>query len=153
MDEHIAQLTASAERLGRLLSEQGVELSASLSGGWSATRAPLQSRALFGGRGTIIGYPYRGFAGDRWTLLHLEGSQAIMTPWLRLGVFGSAASTWLRPSSLPDEWAASATGQARFSAGVTAHVLWDLARIDVGRGLNGGSWEAQLSLTQRFWWL
>ncbi len=133
--------------------EQGVALSASLGGGWGSTDAPLQTRALLGGRGTLLGYPYRAYAGDRWVLLHLEGSQEVAAPWLRLGVFGSAGSTWLRGTSVPEVWGVSQTGQARFSAGITAQTMWDLIRIDLGRGLNGGKWEAQLSLTRRFWWL
>ena len=74
-------------------------------------------------------------------------------PWLRLGVFGSVGSTWLRASSVPLEWSVTETGQARFSAGITAHGFWDLIRIDLGRGLNGGTWQAQLSLAHRFWHL
>jgi len=130
--------------------EEGVEVSASLVGGWSSEESPLQTRALLGGRGTLLGYPYRGWAGDRWTLLRLEASQEVRPAWLRLGVFGSAGSTWLRPGSVPAEWEVSATGLARFSAGFTVRAFWDLLRIDLGRGLNGGVWRAQLSLARQF---
>lgn len=134
--------------------ERGHRMEVSSELGWTSSDSPLQDRALLGGRGTLIGYPYRSFAGDRWSRVHFEASQVVAAPWVRLGVFGSAATSWLRDNSVPESWAVAETGQVRYSAGFTAHVLWELVRIDVGRGLNGGSWQAHVSLARRFWnWL
>lgn len=134
--------------------ERGYRLDLSSELAWTSIDAPLQDRALLGGRGTLVGYPYRSFAGDRWGLVHLEASRVVAAPWVRLGVFGSAARSRLRDESVPDAWSVTETGKVRFSAGLTAHAFWDLLRVDVGRGLNGGSWQAHFSLARRFWnWL
>jgi len=138
----------------RVSIETGVQLGASLSSGWTSSGAPLQSRVLLGGRGTLPGYGFRSFAGDRWLLFQVEGFRQAAAPWVSVGAFGSVGATWLRPGSVPESWEADATGLARYSAGVSARWLWDILRTDLGRGLNGGEWQVQLSVHTRFWpWL
>lgn len=122
-----------------------------LEGGWTSAAAPTQTLTLLGGRGTLLGYEFRAFAGDRWARFHVEGFHLLDTPWLSLGAFGSVGATWLRPGSAPTSWDVRTTGLARWSAGFSARWFWDILRTDLGRGLNGGGWEFQASVHPRFW--
>ncbi len=133
---------------------RGTSAGASLRGGWTSESAPLHHRYLLGGRGTLPGYGFRGFGGDRYLLARVETSKTVREPWLGLGVFGAVGATWLRSESTPVEWDTSVTGLARYSAGFTASAFWDVLHLELGRGLNGGGWELQLYVSPRFWpWL
>ncbi len=142
--------------LRRELHQRGAALEAELHVGISTKNAPVQTLFLLGGRHTLPGYPYRSFIGDQMALLGVEGSQAVLAPWLKVHVFGAAGVMSFGRSTLPDPgWLRQTTDGLTSSAGLGLKLGWDLLRFDVGRGLNdGGDWEFVFSVQRRFWeWL
>jgi hypothetical protein len=142
--------------LRRELHRRGAALEAELRVGISTEDAPVQTLSLLGGRHTLPGYAFRSFIGDQMALLRIEASQAVLTPWIEVHVFGAAGVTGFTRSILPDPgWLRRGTDGVKSSAGLGLNVGWDLLRLDVGRGLNdGGDWEFVFSVQRRFWeWL
>ena len=145
-----------ATTLRRELHERGTTLEAGLRVGISTEDAPVQKLFLLGGRHTLPGYPFRSFIGNQMALLRVEASQAVLAPWLKVHIFGSAGATGFARTSLPDPgWLRQNTDGVKSSAGLGLKLGWDLLRFDVGRGLNdGGDWEFVFSVQRRFWeWL
>ena len=93
---------------------------------------PAQYQALLGGRETVPGYAYREFGGDRYALLNLEASRTVWEPWLRLRLFGAAATTGFDsgPEFLPLRPHTSPV----FGGGAGVGLFWDILRIDVAYG-------------------
>lgn len=137
------------------------EVAAEMHAGANFGAAPPQMRFLLGGRETLPGYPYRDFAGHRFWLARLQGSAPLLHPWVRARAF--AAAGYAAPNggdpggSAPrepnaDPWKGSRT--VRTSAGLGLGLGFDIFRLDLVRGLNGGSWQLLLSVNRDFWgWL
>jgi hypothetical protein len=116
--------------------------------GLLAGTAPPQKTFLLGGPGTIPGYAYRGFAGDRFALLGLEAHHDLAAPWVRLRAIGAAGWSDLSSASLPAEWASRPTGGVKTSLGVGVGLFYDLLRVDLARGLQrSGEWQWVISVT------
>lgn len=134
--------------------EEDVRLRADLHGGAVSGDAPVQSLFHLGGRGTLPGYGYRSYAGDRFTLLRTSASWGAAAPWIRPRITGAVGWTDLDAHRLPSGWNARPTPISHFSAGVGAGLFWDIFQLDASRGLNGGEWVWELSIARRFWpWL
>ena len=151
--------TAYARLLGTLgwthrRSSPDVALTGSVRVGGATTKAPRQELFLLGGRGTLPGFDYRSFSGDRVWLASLHGSWALRRPWLVLKGYGSSGGSDHRGAP-PLDWGTAPTGGTLFSAGLGVALFWDILHVDAGRGLNGGGgWEYGLSITRTFWkWL
>ena len=118
-----------------------------------AAPAAAQQLFLLGGAGTLPGYDYRGFAGERFGLLQAELSQDLWRPWVRLRLVGALGSIGgLDTSHTPalGAWNVQATRGVHASAGAGISLFWDILRIDRYRGLNGGRWVFQLSASPDF---
>jgi hypothetical protein len=115
---------------------------------------PLQALYLLGGRGTLPGYAFRTYVGDRYWLLRIEASQALLAPWLRVRAFAAAGGTGLEMGPLPPSWP-QRSATSLVSAGLGLGLGWDVLRLDIGRGLSGGGdWEVVLAVSHDFWaWL
>lgn len=109
-------------------------------------RLPAQHLFLLGGRATLPGYAYRGFGGDRFALGELEFSHEVVGPWVRLRALGAIGWTDFARSAPPPGWDVAPTGTARASLGAGVGLIYDILRIDLVRGLNGGQWQAVLSV-------
>lgn len=113
--------------------------SAELSVGASAGDVPAQRLFLMGGRGTLPGYGFRPWGGDRMVFLRGEVARTVAHPWLR--VRASAATGWTDLSDAGADAAARfgvvETGGLESSVGVGVGLFWDLIRVDVVRGLGG----------------
>jgi hypothetical protein len=130
--------------------DRGVDLRTELNLGAVSSQAPLQALYLLGGRGTLPGYPYRSFVGDRFWLARVEGAKTLLFPWVSLRGFGSVGSTALSSHPVPSAWPTTPTPIPLFSAGVGVALGWDTVRLDAGRGLNGGDWEFVVSVERGF---
>ena len=130
--------------------DRGVRLDARGWGGWVSNGAPPQKLYLLGGRGSLPGYPFRDFVGSRFWLARVEASTAIRSPWARVGGTFALGKTDMSEAGLPLDWTGTPGSIVLGSAGVFAEVLWDVIRLDLGRGLNGGGWEFQVGVTSRF---
>lgn len=128
-----------------------VRVGAEARAGILTSAAPLQTLYQLGGRGTVPGYGYREHAGDRFWLVQLAGSLGLASPWLRPRAFAAAGGTGLAGRDLPDSWARSATFSPLVSVGLGVGLFWDVLRVDLARGLNGGDWEWNVTVNQRFW--
>lgn len=128
-----------------------VVLSSRLDAGGVAADAPPQLLFLLGGRETLLGHPFRAFVGDRFWLFRTEVERSVVEPWLSLRAFASVGQTDLRAAELPDGWSdLDPHGGVLAGVGGGVSVLWDVLRVDLGRGLDGGAWEAAFSVTHRF---
>lgn len=134
------------------------EIAAELHAGANLGTAPRQMHYLLGGRETLPGYPYRAFTGERFALARIEGSAPILHPWVRARAF--AAAGYAGPDTTPTAarlaggLQAEGTGSIRASAGLGLGLGFDVFRLDLARGLNGGSWQLLFSVNREFWgWL
>jgi hypothetical protein len=130
----------------RRSTDRRTELRARLSAGIVLGAPPAQRLYLLGGAGTLPGYEYRSFIGDRYALAEVEASHAVLGPWVRLR--GLAAAGWsdLASADSPPGWEAVPTGRLRTSVGVGLGLVHDILRVDLARGLNDGIWQVILSV-------
>ncbi len=132
----------------------GTDVEARLQGGVLVGEAPLQSRYFLGGRETVPGYGFRTRSGDAYWLFRLEGARDLLSPWVRLRVFGAAGGTRYGDPD-PPSWRAEPPPAVLLSAGAGVALGWDVLHLDLARGLRkGGDWELMLSVNRVFWpWL
>lgn len=112
-------------------------------------KAPPQRMFLIGGRGTIPGWPYRSFGGDRYWSAGAEFGAEIAGPWVRgrlLAYAGWAADGGRR---LPAAWETAPTDGVRTSLGAGLGLVHDILRVDLARGLDGGEWQTLVSIRPR----
>ena len=127
------------------------ELTAGLLG-WAWFGDPLpQEHRLLGGRGTVPGYPFRAWAGQRGGLVRIEAATDAGTPFLRVRAGLHAAVAGGLDDAVADAWRVTDTGGIRPAATLGVGVGWDLLRIDGARGLRGGEWQLLFSVDPRWW--
>ncbi|WP_425153542.1 hypothetical protein [Candidatus Palauibacter sp.] len=138
----------------------------SLGGGWgwaseiefgaAGGDLPAQRLFLLGGRGSLPGHAFRGWGGDRMGLWRAEVSRSLASPWVRLRARGAVG--WAGLGTAGDaaarRFGVGESAGLRASAGIGLGLFYDLLRIDVMRGLGGGSagegdWVVLLSLDPR----
>jgi hypothetical protein len=124
------------------------------SAGSVSAEAPSQRMFLLGGTGTLPGYPFRSFLGQRYMLLEVQASQSVLEPWLRLRAVGSVGAAGGLPRFDPlledparawQTWGIGGTDGLRASLGGGVSLFWDVLRADVVRGVNGGAWRFVLT--------
>lgn len=122
---------------------------------------PPQRLLLLGGRGTVPGYAFRAWGGDRAAWLRLEASRDLVGPWLSIRAV--AAAGWAELAG-PGRPAAARFGGARGgaltgttgiepSAGFGVGLVDGLLRVDLVRGLDDGRWEWIVGFDRRLWGL
>ena len=128
--------------------------------GLAGGELPAQRLFLLGGRGSLPGYEFRGWGGDRLALWRAEVSRAIASPWVRLRAVGAIG--WAELGSAGEDAAhrfgVSGSEGLRASAGVGLGLFYDILRLDLMRGLRGdpsparseGNWVLLLSVDPRF---
>ena len=121
----------------------GVEFS--LAGG----ELPAQRLFLLGGRGSLPGYEFRGWGGDRMALWRAEVSRAVASPWVRLRAIGAAGWAGLgRAGEVAGRrFGVGGSEGLRASVGLGLGLVYDILRLDVMRG---GDWVVLLSVDPRF---
>jgi hypothetical protein len=134
---------------------RGSELSFDGSAGAALGDVPLQGQFLLGGRGTVPGYGFRSFLGDRFAYGQATYAAEILRPFVRGRVLAAAGWTDVRDDGeiLP---ATSVVGPTRtgsmVSVGAGVGLFFDIIRIDVARGLgSGGVWEVIVEANPSFW--
>jgi hypothetical protein len=120
---------------------------------------PAYRSFVLGGRGTLLGEPFRAYGGRTMALAHAEWRVEVPVPALPLGSFASTgrhltlapffAAGWAdRPlAGLPWEQ----TGGIRPVAGLAAEWLMGLLRFEVGVGLRSGDVGFSVDVN-RDWW-
>lgn len=153
-----ARLTLLAERDGR---EGRWGWRSEWTAGAAGGKLPAQRLFLLGGRGTLPGYDFRPWGGDRVALWRAEVSREIAWPWVVLRAMGAAG--WVDVTAAGAESAERfgviPTQDIRSSIGGGLGLLYDMVRFDVVKGLGGagtsdpftGDWAVLLTLNPRFW--
>ena len=114
---------------------------------------PAQFLFLLGGRETLLGHPYRTAIGRHFWLIRAEGERPLLQPWISARAFAAAGQAGgLDQADLPSGWTDLEPDLgARVSVGAGFSFLWDVIRLDIGRGLGGGGdWDTALSVVHRF---
>lgn len=115
---------------------------------------PRQELFLLGGRGTLPGYDFRSFGGDRHAQLSALLSADLARPWVRarLGAAAGWADAGAAGARALDLWGAAPTDGVRASIGAGVGLFFDILRLDVARGLGeGGRWEVVVETRRSFW--
>jgi hypothetical protein len=113
--------------------------------------APSQELFLLGGRGTLLGHPYRELVGDRFWLVDLRASRSLLAPWVTGRAFASTGWARLEQRDLPEGWTGDGGAGVKSSVGIGLGLAWDILQIDLGRGLGGGGgWGLSVSASRRF---
>lgn len=121
--------------------------SAELLAGAVTGKPPLQRLFFIGGRGTLPGYGFRSFAGDRLLLGAGEAWAELVDPWLRFRTVATAGLTSLDNRAPPEETGLRPADGVRVAVGAGVGIFYDILRLDLVRGLNrGGGWEWILSV-------
>jgi hypothetical protein len=127
--------------------------------GAGTSRLPAYRSFVLGGRGTLLGEPFRAYGGRTMALAHAEWRFEVPVPAFPLGSFAGTgrhltlapflAAGWTdRPlGGLP--WAE--TGGIRPVAGLAAEWLMGLLRFEVGVGLRSGEVGVSVDVN-RDWW-
>lgn len=135
----------------------GSELSVQGSAGAAIGDVPRQQLYLLGGRGTVPGYDFRAYGGDRFAVAQATYAAELFRPFVRGRVF--AAAGWAGQEGTLDPFQGGVlrppldlrTGEM-YSVGAGVGLLFDILRIDVARGLgDGGRWEVIVEANPSFW--
>lgn len=129
-------------------------LALNASGGAAFGDLPVQALYLVGGRGTIPGYDFRAYGGDRFAAARAVYASDIRFPWLRGRLLGAAGWAGAGEAGTPALGRAGArtTGSILPSLGVGVGLLHDMLQVDVARGLgSGGRWEVIVEANRTFW--
>ena len=120
----------------------------SAAAGWLSAEAPAQSLYLLGGRTTLPGHGYRDFVGDRYWLVRGETTVPVYAPWVGIRFIGAVGATYLEGDrTFPERWAPGGSSGVRASLGAGLSIMFDIMRVDLARGLDGGGWEAVFSVS------
>ncbi len=127
--------------------------SARLGAGASGGEVPAQRLFLLGGRGTLPGHPFRSWGGDRVGWLDVDISRSVVAPWVRVRALGAVGWTDLTSAgqAAADRFGVGQTPGTKTSAGVGLGLFYDILRIDLFRGLDGGEWEVFISVNRALW--
>jgi len=129
--------------------------------GAGTQRTPAYRSFVLGGRGTLLGEPFRAFGGRSYALLHAEWRFAAPFPAISMGSFASTGRTvTLAPfvsagcaeSPLPGlPW--EGTDGIRPVAGLAVEWLMRLLRVEVGVGLRDGGVGVSVDVNRDWWGL
>jgi hypothetical protein len=124
-------------------------------------RLPPHRSFAIGGRGTLVGEPFRAYGGRSVALAHMEWRFEVPVPALTLGSFASTGrrmtlapfvSAGYAAQSLPGlPW--SRTGGIRPVAGVALEWFMRLVRVEAGVGLRDGGLGLTVDINRDWWGL
>ena len=129
-------------------------LDAELSAGAATGTLPRQALYLVGGRGTLPGYAFRAYGGDRFATLRTTASADLWAPFVRGRLFAAAGWADVGDSgrNALTAWGARPMGAPKYGAGAGVGLFYDILRVDVARGLStGGRWELIIEANPSFW--
>ncbi|HEV7589692.1 MAG TPA: hypothetical protein VGO40_16370 [Longimicrobium sp.] len=125
-----------------------------LSAGAAAGTLPRQALYLVGGRGTLPGYEFRAYGGDRFATLRTTASAELWAPFVRGRLLAAAGWADVGGSGRDalSAWGALPMTAPKYGAGAGVGLFYDILRVDVARGLStGGRWELIIEANPSFW--
>jgi hypothetical protein len=129
------------------------------SGGYGTATLPRHRAFVLGGRGTLLGEPFRGFGGRQMAWTSAEWRVPVGIPEVKLGSFaGTGRVLTLAPTvavgwiggAVPNLFAAP-TGDPIVSVGLGVSWFHDLLRLDVGYGLRRRGFGFAVDVSRDFW--
>ncbi len=128
-------------------------------GGTGGTGLPAYRSFVMGGRGTLVGYPFRAYGGRSLALAHAEWRFDLPAPALPLGTFASTGRTVVVAPFIGAGWSEGTVAGmpwvpsdgVRPTAGLATEWFMGLLRLEGGVGLRDGLFEVTLDIT-RGWW-
>lgn len=128
-------------------------------GGVGTDGTPAYRSFVMGGRGTLVGYPFRAYGGRSLALAQAEWRFNLPAPAIPLGTFASTGRTfvlapfvgagWSERAVAGTPWAAS--GGLRSTAGLATEWFMGLIRLEGGVGLRDGLFEVTLDISREWW--
>jgi hypothetical protein len=128
-------------------------------GGVGGDGLPAYRSFVMGGRGSLVGYPFREFGGRSLALGHAEWRLNLPAPAVPLGTFASTGRTfvlapfigvgWSERAVAGTSWAAS--DGLRSTAGLATEWFMGLIRLEGGVGLRDGLFEVTLDISREWW--
>ena len=136
-------------------------LAGSLHAGVGSDGLPAYRSFVLGGRGTLVGEPFRAYGGRSYALAELEWRVNVPAPAIPLGSFASTGRTMVVAPFLAAGWSDRSyvglpwqpTGGVRPVAGVAAEIFMRLIRIEAGIGLRDGDFGLTLDVHPDWWGL
>ena len=135
------------------------ELQLRASGGAGSAELPAYRGFVTGGRGTLVGEPFRAYGGRQTALAQLEWRFDVPAPAIPLGSFASTghsmtvapfvAAGWAGGAQPGVPWAAS--DGVRPVAGLALEVFMRLVRVEAGMALRTGDVGVTVDIN-RDWW-
>jgi hypothetical protein len=127
--------------------------------GWGSAHLPMYRSFVMGGRGTLLGEPFRAFGGRSMALIQTEMRFEAPFPAIPLGSFASTGNTivvapflaagWTERSYALLPWTAS--DGVRPVAGIALEWFMRLIRVEAGVGLRTGDVGLTVEV-HRDWW-
>jgi hypothetical protein len=130
------------------------ELDANLAAGAAVGTLPRQALYLLGGRGTVPGYAFRAYGGDRFATLNATASAELLRPFVRGRLLGAAGWSDVGSPGAASlgQWGAVPMIAPKYGVGAGVGLFYDILRVDVARGLSsGGQWELIIEANPSFW--
>jgi hypothetical protein len=137
----------------------GTVLAGHVHAGWGSDGLPAYRSFVLGGRGTLVGEPFRGFGGRSYALAELEWRLNVPGPAIPLGSFASTGHTMVIAPFVAAGWSDRAyaalpwrpTGTVRPVAGLAAELFMRLIRVEAGIGLRDGDVGLTLDVHPDWW--
>ena len=135
------------------------ELLVRATGGVASEGVPGYRSFAIGGRGTLIGEPFRAFGGRRSLLGHIEWRVNAPAPAIPLGSFASTGNTMVLAPFASVGWTSGAVSDgigtasdgARPVLGLAAELFMRLIRVEAGVALRTGELGVTVDIG-RDWW-
>jgi hypothetical protein len=137
----------------------GTAFAGRLNAGWGSDGLPAYRSFVLGGRGTLVGEPFRAFGGRSYALAELEWRLNVPGPAIPLGSFASTGHTMVLAPFMAAGWSGRpypglpwpATGGVRPVAGLAAELFMRLIRVEAGVGLRNGDVGLTLDVHPDWW--
>jgi hypothetical protein len=150
-----ARLTASGSALVPL---GGTRALLRADAGVATAGLPAHRAFVMGGRGTLLGDPFRAWGGRHAALAHAEWRVPLPGPTLGIGALARVPTTLTAAPFVAAGWTDAppagtpwrATGDVRVSAGLALEWL-GLIRLEVGWGAQSGRAQVAFDLSRDFW--
>jgi hypothetical protein len=128
-------------------------------GGIGSEGTPAYRSFVMGGRGTLLGYPFRAFGGRSLAVAQAEWRFDLPAPAIPLGSFANTGRSFVLAPFLGAGWSDravtgmpwEASGGVRPTAGLATEWFMGLIRLEGGVGLRDGLFEVTLDISREWW--
>jgi len=128
-------------------------------GGVGSDGTPAYRSFVMGGRGSLVGYPFREFGGRSLALAQAEWRLNVPAPAIPLGTFASTGRTFVLAPFIGTGWSERAVAGTpwatsdgvRSTVGLATEWFRGLIRLEGGVGLRDGLFEVTLDISREWW--